>query len=62
MYNFNLQDAYRLVDSVGGFLVLTNYAKKYELQSIFETIPLEDRLDRLHAQMSNYLQFIQNLE
>jgi hypothetical protein len=40
LVNYNLQDAYRIVDSLGGFLASSKYYEKHMLQLTYEIIPL----------------------
>lgn len=59
LVNYNLQDAYRIVDSLGGFLSTTKYYDKDVMYEAYQTIPLRDRLEQVHGLMNKYLVFLQ---
>lgn len=58
--NYNLQDAPRIVDSMGGVISSTGYYKKKELQEAFEVLNIEERFNKVHNLASKYLTFLQN--
>lgn len=58
--NYNLQDAHRIIDSMGGVISSTGYYKKKELQEAFEILEIEERFNKVHNLASKYLSFLQN--
>lgn len=60
LVNYNLQDANRIIDSLGGVLSSMGYYKKNELQEAFEILEVEERLNKIHILASKYLSFLQN--
>lgn len=60
MVNYNLGDAYRLLDSLGGILCSTNYFKAPEMQEALQKIELSERLEIIHSLTSKHLVFLQN--
>lgn len=60
LVNYNLQDANRIVDSMGGVISAMGYFKKKELQEVFEIIEINERLNNVHNLAAKYLSFLQN--
>jgi hypothetical protein len=60
LVNYNLRDAYRLLDSLGGILCSTNYFKAPEMQEAIQKIELGERLEIIHSLMAKHLIFLQN--
>jgi len=60
LVNYNLQDANRIIDSLGGVITSMGYYKKKELQEAFEVNELSERLNKIHVLAAKYLSFLQN--
>lgn len=60
LVNYNLGDAYRLLDSLGGILCSTNYFKAPEMQEALQKIELSERLEIIHSLTAKHLVFLQN--
>ena len=60
LVNYNLNDANRIIDSLGGVLSSMGYYKKNDLQEAFEIIDISERLNKIHILASKYLSFLQN--
>lgn len=60
LVNYNLQDANRIIDSLGGVITSMGYYKKKELQEAFEVNEISERLSKIHVLAAKYLSFLQN--
>ena len=60
LVNYNLQDANRIIDSLGGILASMGYYKKNDLQDAFEVNDVNERLNKIHILAAKYLSFLQN--
>ena len=60
LVNYNLQDANRIIDSLGGVITSMGYYKKKDLQEAFEVNEISERLSKIHVLAAKYLSFLQN--
>jgi len=60
LVNYNLNDAYRILDSLGGFLAASRYFKGEELQNAYEHLDITSRLDSMHSLLRRYYSFLEH--
>jgi len=60
LVNYNLNDAYRILDSLGGFLAASRYFKGEELQHAYEQLDITSRLDGMHSLLRRYYSFLEH--
>lgn len=60
LVNYNLKDAFRILDSLGSFIAGAKYFKADELQEAFELTELTARLDKMHSFLRKYYNFLEH--
>ena len=60
LVNYNLKDAYRILDSLGSFLASSRYFRNEELQDAFEQVDIHLRVDKIHSLIRKYFNFLEH--
>jgi hypothetical protein len=60
MDNYNFQDAFRILDSLGGYLAMSKYFKNEEIQDAFEQTDIYSKVDKIHALLLKYYHFLEH--
>jgi ATP-dependent Lon protease len=60
LVNYNLKDAYRILDSLGSFLASSRYFRNDELQEAFEHVDIISRIDKIHSLIRKYYNFLEH--
>lgn len=58
--NYNLKDAYRILDSLGGNIANYRYFRNEELQDAFEQVEIEGRADKIHSLLLKYFNMFEH--